>query len=204
MTVKAYKVKSFHNGGTHDFLAFNQLSNVSASVRKKNNLYFDLYLKTFMFQDFKIEEGRTYFRQLNLIFQWNEMFFISFFSSLRSCLLPVWCGTRLKRWWCRRQVYWHNICLSLRVDCIRFHSHPVRFCIHYHVNSDWCYCRALQVNRIFYNHCVYIRYETIILVSFLLSLNVVFYNLWMFCVKFLQILLFYVSNDKATPDDVLY
>lgn len=35
MTVKAYKVKSFHNGGTHDFLAFNQLSNVSASVRKK-------------------------------------------------------------------------------------------------------------------------------------------------------------------------
>lgn len=157
-----------------------------------------------MFQYFKTEEGITYFRQLNLIFQWNEMFFISFFSSLRSCLLPVWCGTRLKRWWCRRQVYWHNICLSLRVDCIRFHSHPVRFCIHYHVNSDWCYCRALQVNRIFYNHCVYIRYETIILVSFLLSLNVLFYNLWMFCVKFLQILLFYVSNDKATPDDVLY
>lgn len=58
---------------------------------KKNNLYFDLYLKTFMFQDFKIEEGRTYFRQLNLIFQWNEMFLFPFLvlSGVVYCLFGV-------------------------------------------------------------------------------------------------------------------
>lgn len=57
----------------------------------QNTLYFDLYLKTFMFQDFKSEEDVTYFRQLNLIFQWNELFLFPFLviSGVVYCLFGV-------------------------------------------------------------------------------------------------------------------
>lgn len=44
-----------------------------------------------MFQDFKPEEDVTYFRQLNLIFQWNELFLFPFLviSGVVYCLFGV-------------------------------------------------------------------------------------------------------------------